>query len=289
MQIALNILSLSSFYLCFALGLALVFGVMGIINFAHGELYMLGAYSAFLGVEYLGPGMGALPAYLLSFALAALVSGTLGAVIYLVIVRRLSDKPLTIFIATLALSYMLQVTVAEVFGPVGQTMTSPFRGIVSVGGAILPWSRAFVIAAILTLVVVLWILLKKTDVGRRMRAVAQNPRGATLQGVNVSRIGIMTLVLGSAIAGVSGAIMAPIGGISPYMGAAALWKAFIIIIVGGLGNIWGAVAAAFLFGTIDTLMAANGLGSYQALTNAAIMLLVLSVMPSGLFGRKDAA
>jgi branched-chain amino acid transport system permease protein/urea transport system permease protein len=287
MQILLNILSLSSFYLCFALGLAVVFGVMRVINFAHGELYMLGAYSAFITMGALGPVIGPMPAYLASFAAAATLCGALGAAIHIGLVAPLREKPLTIFIATLALSYMLQTVVVEIFGPVGQSLPSPIRGILRIGDGILPWSRIFVIAAISVMTLALWFFLARSDVGRRIRAVAQNPRGALLQGVSVTRTAMLTLVLGSAIAGVSGAIMAPVAGVSPFMGAAALWKAFIIIIVGGIGSIWGAVAAAVLFGTLDTLMTSFGGGRYLALTNAAIMLIVLSLMPAGLFGERD--
>lgn len=287
MQIALNILSLSSFYLCFALGLAVVFGVMRVINFAHGELYMIGAYTAWLTVSVLGGSIGILPAYALSFLFAAMVTAFLGAVIYWTIVRRLEDKPLSIFIATLALSYVMQVIVVEVFGPVGQSMPPAIKGVLRFDGALIPWSRVFVILAISALAVILWIFLMKSDLGCSIRAVAQNPRGALLQGVNVSRIAMLTLIIGSAIGGIAGAIMAPIAGVTPFMGAAALWKAFIIIIVGGIGSIWGAVAAALLFGVVDTSMNALGAGSYLALTNAAIMLFILSVMPSGLFGQKE--
>lgn len=287
MQIALNILSLSSFYVCFALGLALVFGVMRIINFAHGEFYMLGAYSAYLAINVLGPVIGPVPAYLSSLVLGSALTGVLGIAVYFGIVRPLSEKPLTIFIATLALSYVLQVIVVEIFGPVGQSLSSPIKGIVRIGDAVLPWSRVFVILTITGLALALWSFLMRTGLGRRIRAVAQNPRGALLQGISVTRIGLVTFVVGSSIAGMSGAIMAPIAGISPFMGAAALWKAFIIIIVGGIGSIWGAVAAALLFGATDTLMTVFGAGRYMALTNAAIMLAVLSVMPSGLFGEKD--
>lgn len=287
MQTILNILSLSSFYLCFALGLAVVFGVMRIINFAHGELYMLGAYSAYLSVGFLGPVIGPLPAYLLSFVVAAIVSGVLGMLIYLILIRMLQDRPLTIFIATLAFSYMLQAIVVQLFGPVGQSLVSPVPGVMKLGEALLPWSRVFVIVAISSLTVMLWVLLKKSGVGRSIRAVAQNPRGALLQGVSVTRIGLITLLIGSAIAGIAGAIMAPISGITPFMGAAALWKAFIIIIVGGIGSIWGAVAAALLFGVVDTVMTGIGGGQYLALMNALIMLTVLSLMPGGLFGERE--
>lgn len=287
MQVALNILSLGSFYLCFALGLALVFGVMRVINFAHGELYMLGAYCAFVAVNTLGPLTGVVPAYLASFVFAAAVSGLMGAVIYYGIVSKLMDKPLTIFVATLALSYVLQVIVVQIFGPVGKSISPPIKGILHFGGAVLPTSRVFVIVAVSVLAAALWLFLTRTDVGRRVRANAQNPLGARLQGVSVTRVSLLTLVLGSSLAGISGAIMAPLSTITPFMGSVALWKAFIIIIVGGIGSIWGAAAAALMFGAIDTLMTTFGAGRFQAITNAAIMLFVLSVMPSGLFGEKD--
>jgi branched-subunit amino acid ABC-type transport system permease component len=273
--------------MCFALGLALVFGVMRIINFAHGELYMLGAYSAYVGTFFLSPVTGAGAAYAASFLIAAIVTGTLGALIFFGIVERLKARPLTVFIATLALSYILQTIVVQIFGPVGQSLTSPLKGVLQIGGGFIPWSRVFVVVAITVLALSLWLLLGRTAIGRSIRAVAQNPRGALLQGVNVKRIGLFTVVLGSILAGLAGVIMAPITGLNPFMGAVALWKAFIIIIVGGIGSVWGAAAAAIIFGTIDTLMSTFGAGRFLALVNAGIMLFVLSVMPSGLFGEKD--
>jgi branched-subunit amino acid ABC-type transport system permease component len=287
MQTLINICSLSAFYMCFALGLALVFGIMRIINFAHGEIYAMGAYTAFITNASLGPTLGAPKAWVLSFAAAAILAALLGGAIHFLIVRRLDGRPLSIFIATLALSYILQVAILGVFGPVGLNLAPPVRGVVTIEGAIIPWSRVLVIAGALGLALALWTFLMRSDAGRVVRAVAQNPRGAVLQGVEVSRVGLLTLMLGSAIAGVSGALMAPVVSISPYMGATALWKAFVIIIVGGIGSVWGAAAAAILFGTLDTLMSSLGAGQYLALTNAAIMLVVLSVRPHGLFGEKE--
>ncbi|BAV52479.1 ABC transporter permease (plasmid) [Mesorhizobium loti] len=287
MQIVLNCLSLTSFYLCFALGLALVFGVMRIINFAHGEFFMIGAYATYLCVATLAPQIGGPSAWLVGAIVAAGITGLLGAVLYRTVVVPLADKPLAIFIATLALSYVLQTIVVQIFGPVGLSISPPLRGVVSVGGAILPASRAMVIVAAAALSIGLWIYLMRTESGRRIRAVAQNPRGALLQGIKTRNVGNLTLIIGSGIAGICGAAMGPISQISPYMGGPALWKAFIIIIVGGIGNVWGAVAAAAIFGVLDTLMSQFGGGRFLALTSAAIMLFVLSVKPSGLFGEKE--
>ncbi|MFB8343841.1 branched-chain amino acid ABC transporter permease [Brucella cytisi] len=287
MQILLNCLSLTSFYLCFALGLALVFGVMRIINFAHGEFFMIGAYATYLSISVLGPEVGGPASWIIGALLATVVTGLLGSALHTTIVVPLSDKPLSIFIATLALSYVLQVIVIQFFGPVGLSVSPPVRGVINIGGAILPASRLVVIGAAAALAAGLWVFLMRTESGRRIRAVAQNPRGALLQGIRTARVGKLTLIIGSSIAGVCGAAMGPISQFSPYMGAGALWKAFIIIIVGGIGNIWGAVAAAAIFGVLDTLMAQFGAGRFLPLTSAAIMLVVLSIRPWGLFGERE--
>lgn len=287
MQILLNCLSLTSFYLCFALGLALVFGVMRIINFAHGEFFMIGAYATYLCISTLSPQVGGPVAWAIGAIVAAAVTGLLGLALHRTMVVPLGDKPLAIFISTLALSYVIQTIVVQIFGPVGLSIAPPVRGVVNFGGAILPASRLVVIGAAAVLAAGLWVFLMRSEAGRRIRAVAQNPRGALLQGIRTEKVGRLTLILGSSIAGICGAAMGPISQISPFMGAGALWKAFIIIIVGGIGNIWGAVAAAAIFGVLDTLMSQFGAGRFLALTSAAVMLFVLSVKPSGLFGEKE--
>lgn len=287
MQIALNALSLSAFYTCFALGLALVFGVMRIINFAHGDFYMIGAYAAWLCITLLAPMLGTVPAYLIGCLAAVFVLGVLGLALNAAIVRPLADRPLAIFVATLALSYVLQTVVVQVFGPGGQSVGTPLRGVLRVEGAVLPWQRVTVIGVAAIVVVLLWLFLQRTRTGRAIRAVSQNERGALLQGVNIRAVGALTLALGSLIAGGAGAAMAPIAGVNPFMGVDALWKAFIIIIVGGIGSIWGAVAAAILFGSFDTLISSLGQGRFLALSDAVVMLAVLAVKPSGLFGESD--
>jgi branched-subunit amino acid ABC-type transport system permease component len=127
----------------------------------------------------------------------------------------------------------------------------------------------------------------RTNVGRAVRATAQNRTGAMLQGISMQRIGLITMLVGSVLAALSGVLMASVQGISPFMGSDAIWRAFIIIIVGGIGSISGAIAAAFMFGTLDTLLTTFGLGNFVAMIDAIIMLLILAFMPSGLLGSRE--
>jgi len=287
MQIIANIAFLSMFYVSFAVGLALVFGVMRTINFAHGEFYMLGGYALWL---LLGLLTGILPdelTFVIALCVAAGVVGTLGILAQLSIFRRLRDRPFSIFMATLALSYILQVMVVKAIGPMGQSVPAIFPGFVGFAGMILPIQRLVVFSLVVVMISGLWFFLMRTDLGRAVRATAQNKTGAMLQGISMSRMALTTMFIGSALAAISGVLMASVLTIGPFVGGEAIWRAFIIIIVGGIGSLPGAVLAAFLFGTIDTLMTTFGAGKFSAMVDAVIMLLVLSFKPSGLLGVRE--
>jgi branched-subunit amino acid ABC-type transport system permease component len=287
MQIVANIVFLSTFYVSFAVGLALVFGVMRTINFAHGEFYMLGGYSLWL---LLGVISGTLPdgaTFIIALVVAAGVVGVLGVLVQLTIFHRLREHPFSIFMATLGLSYVLQVVVVKSIGPMGQSVPAIFPGFVFFEDMILPIQRLVVLASTAVMMSGLWYFLMRTDLGRAVRAAAQNKTGAMLQGISMSRIALTTMFVGSALAAVSGVLMGSVLIIGPFMGGEALWRAFIIIIVGGIGSLPGTVVAAFLFGTIDTLMTTLGAGKFSAMVDAIIMLLVLSFMPSGLLGSRE--
>ena len=287
MQIAANIAFLSMFYVSFAVGLALVFGVMRTINFAHGEFYMLGGYALWLTLGLLS---GVLPdelTFIIALCVAAGVVGTLGILAQLSIFRRLRDHPFSIFMATLGLSYVLQVVVVKAIGPMGQSVPAIFPGFVRFEGMILPIQRLVVFGFVVVMISGLWLFLMRTDLGRAVRATAQNKTGAMLQGISMSRMALTTMFIGSALAAISGVLMASVLTIGPFMGGEAIWRAFIIIIVGGIGSLSGTVLAAFLFGTIDTLMTTFGAGKFSAMVDAVIMLLVLSFMPSGLLGARE--
>jgi branched-subunit amino acid ABC-type transport system permease component len=169
----------------------------------------------------------------------------------------------------------------------GQSAPAIFPGFVFFEGMILPIQRLVVFAFTAVMMGGLWFFLMRTDLGRAIRATAQNKTGAMLQGISMNRIALTTMFVGSALAAISGVLMGSVLMIGPFMGGEALWRAFIIIIVGGIGSLPGTVVAAFLFGTIDTLMTTVGAGKFSAMVDAIIMLSVLSFMPSGLLGSRE--
>jgi len=286
MQVVANIIFLSTFYVSFTLGLALIFGVMRIANFAHGEFYMLGGYALSLTLGQLG-GLPNAVVLVVAMVVAALLVGTLGALMQLALFRRLREQPFAIFMVTFGLSYALQVVVVKAVGPVGLSVPTMFPGALRIFGAVVPVQRLVVTVLTFAMIGALWLFLMHSSVGRAIRAVAQNRTGAVLQGININLMGTVTMFLGSALAAMSGVLMGSLLSITPFMGSDAIWRAFIIIIVGGLGSISGAVVAAFAFGALDTLLVAFGLGHLVALSDALIMLLVLAFRPSGILGAKE--
>ena len=287
MQIVANFLFLSSSYLAFALGLALVFGVMRIVNYAHGELYMLGGYVLFSVVLVLRGGVPGVVIFAVAIVLAALLVGAIGILIQKGIVERLGDRPFSIFMATLGISYILQVLVIQFIGPSGRSIPPLFPGVIRFADAILPIQRIVAAGTSIAMLVMLWLFLMHTHTGRAVRAAAQNKTGALLQGISIQRVGLITMMIGAALAGVSGVLTSSVLGVTPFMGGEAIWRAFLIIIVGGIGSLPGAVLAAFLFGALDTMLPALGYGRFVAMTDALIMLLILSFRPNGLLGTRD--
>lgn len=287
MQIIANILFLSTFYMAFSIGLALIFGVMRTINFAYGELFMFGAYGLFAAVTLM---QGHLPSPIIlfvAFVLGAFIVGLMGGVIQKLLVQPLSERPFSIFMATLGLSYVLQVIMVQSVGSVGRYVPPMFPGIVQFGGMIMPVQRIVVVLVTFGMILALWYFLMRTVTGRAVRAAAQNKTGATLQGISIQRIAFITMMVGCALAAMSGVMMGSVMSINPFMGFEAIWRAFIIIIVGGIGSIPGAVVAAFLFGTLDTLLTSAGYGQFAPMMDAVIMLLILAFRPNGLLGVKE--
>lgn len=287
MQILFNISTLSAFYISFSLGLALIFGVMRIINFAHGELFMLGGYTLWIFSTLL---RGTIPdPYIFFFALlfAFLWVGLIGLLLQLTLFRALKDAPFAILMATLGLSYIIQVLVVNLIGPSGRSVPTLFPGVIRMHTMILPYQRMLVVVLAFAMVLGLFYLLMHTRTGRAIRAVAQNPKGAALQGINIMQVGMITIALGAALAGAAGVMIGSVNSVNPFMGGEAIWRAFIIIIVGGIGSIPGVILAACMFGTLDTLLAAFGFGKYVAMVDAVVMLAVLTWRPHGLLGMRE--
>ncbi len=287
MQNIVNVLSLTSFYVSFSLGLAMVFGILRIVNYAHGEIYMIGGYALFLVVSALNGVVPGPVVMLLALLLSALIGAAIGVVLQWGIFAPLKDKAFSIFMATLGVSYILQSLVVLTIGATGRSISPLFPGFTKLYGAIFPNQRIFVFCMTLLLVGALYLLLMHTAYGRRIRAVAQNPRGAVLQGINLRQVNLWTAVIGAVLASVAGTLMASVVSINPYMGNEAIWRAFIIIIVGGIGSIPGAIIAAVVFATTDTLMLFFGFGKLNALVDALVMLAVLAIRPQGILGVKE--
>jgi branched-chain amino acid transport system permease protein len=277
-QALLNGFGLAMAYVLVALGLTLIFSILEIINFAHGEFYMFGAFMAYLGFTVWG-----LP-YLLALVAAIVVVGLSGLVAERLVFRHLRGKTLNAFIVSLGLLWVMQAMAQLAFGIQDKSVRSAFSGIVRVAGVIISVERLAVSVAAVMLIVGLYVFLEFTRTGRAMRATAQDADGAALQGVNIELVSALGFALGCALAGASGALLAPVFSVSTTMGALPVVKAFIIIIVGGMGSLPGAVLGGIILGAVE------GVGTLffgSAAVNMLGFLMVIAILllrPRGLFG-----
>ena len=286
LQTTVNALYAASFMALIAVGLVLIFGVMGVINFAHGELYMLGAYS----VVYLFADRQ-LP-FLLAVTVGLIFVGLLGLAMERALFRPLRANPLGGLIASMGLLLVLQALVVLGFGvrmehipPPTQTMLPVF----GIDGVSIPLQRLYVIVAAVVLLSALWLFLRRSKFGWALRACAQDPEAAALQGISMHQTARLALFIGAALAGVAGALTAPLVRVYPYMGHSVIVTAFIIIIVGGLGSLEGAVIAAVLYAFVHTFVTTFADGVIADIVGLLLMLLVLVVKPTGLFGTQERA
>jgi branched-chain amino acid transport system permease protein len=282
-QTAVNAAYAASYMALVAVGLVLIFGVMGVINFAHGELYMAGAYT----VVALYAGLG------LPFPVAVVAGlvfvGALGLLMEWSFFRPLRDNPLGGLIASIGFLLVLQSAAVLGFGIRMQNVSPVTKERLTLGGAVLTYERLTVILAAIVLLSLLWLFLRRTRFGRALRAVSQDREAAALQGISIDRTARLAMFIGAALAGVAGALTAPLVAPSPYMGHSVIVTAFIIIIVGGIGSLEGAVVAAILYAFVHTFVTTLYDGVIANIVGLLLMLGVLVVMPNGLFGAKERA
>lgn len=285
LQTSLNALYAASFMALVAVGLVLIFGVMGIINFAHGELYMLGAYAVV--AVYADFKMS----FFLAVAIGLVFVGMVGIGMERGLFRPMRDNPLGGLVVSIGFLLILQALAVVGFGvrmehipPSTQTILHPFGG-----SAVLPLQRLYVIIAAIVLLSALWLFLRKTRFGWAMRACAQDPEAAALQGISMNQVSRLAFFIGASLAGVAGALTAPLVRVQPYMGHSVIITAFIIIIVGGIGSLEGAVVAAVLYAFVHTFVTTFYDGVIADIVGLVLMLLVLIVKPTGLFGARDRA
>ena len=280
-QALANGLIIGLLYLLMAIGFTLVFGVMRVVNFAHGEFYMLGAFAAYLGVTRLQ--LPFLAAVCLAFAAAV----ALGWLIEMVVLKGFRGDELSGMIATIGLAMVLQNGALLLFGPDPQSMPPVAQGVLSLGPVIMPLSRLYVVAFSVAVLAALYAFLMHSRMGRALRAVVQDAEIASAQGINARLIYPLGFGIGVALAVVAGALMAPVFSVSPGIGATPLLKAFIVVILGGLGSIPGAALASLLLGVTES--AANTFMSSSAsdMLLFGLVMLMLIFRPAGLLGQPE--
>ena len=269
-------------YTLLASGLTLIFGILNIPNFGHGALYMLGAFFTYFFVTSMGIN------YWLCLVLTFVSIGVIGFVIERIIFHPIRNAPhANGFAAALGLLIILQGGVLYLFGGDFRQVPVPYSAmILSVGPIVITLQRLMMIVSSIAIMIMLQLFIKKTVTGATIEAVAQNSEGAQLLGISVNRVRALTFLLGTALAGVAGTLMAPITSVHPNMGFGPLLIAFAAVIFGGMGSLPGAMIGAFICGIVETLTAGYISAAYKDLAIFAVMIAILLLLPQGLMGKR---
>lgn len=283
LQQAINGLTIGSIYALVALGYTMVYGIIKLINFAHGEVYMLGAYMTFVGIKYLN-----LP-FLLALVFAVVVCAIVGYLIERIAYRPLrKSSRISALISAIGVSILLQSLVIYVFG--ADVISFPEVTLLPnfyIGSILIKGHQILIFVITILCLVFLQYLVYHTDLGRAMRAVSVDPEAASLMGINVNKTIALTFVIGSALAGIAGSLVGVYyATLAPAMGVSHGLKAFVAAVFGGIGLLPGAVLGGFLIGIIETLFIALGYSLWREAVVYGILILILVVKPSGLLGKK---
>jgi urea transport system permease protein len=286
-------LSLGSVLLLAAIGLAITFGVMGVINMAHGEMVMLGAYVTFVVQETIRAHNPALFDYSLVFAvpLAFMVAGLIGILIEQGIIRFLYGRPLETLLATWGLSLILQQSVRTAFGPTNKEVSNPswMSGAFELGQITVTYNRLWIICFTLGIFVALLGLLRWTRLGLEMRAVTQNRAMAASMGIRTGRVDALTFGLGSGIAGIAGVALSQIDNVSPNLGQGYIIDSFMVVVFGGVGNLWGTLVGALTLGIANKFLEPFAGAVLGKIAILVLIILYIQKRPRGLFALKGRA
>lgn len=271
-----------SFYAMLSLGLAVIFGLLGIVNFAHGALYMIGAYVAWIGFEHFGLN------YWMALIVAPLVVGALGVVIERTLLKRLYKiDPIYGLLLTFGLALIAEGVFRDQFGVSGQSYSVPdaLQGATNLGFMILPNYRAWVIVASLTVCFGTWFVIERTRLGAYLRAGTENPALVQAFGINVPVMVMLTYAAGAGLAAIAGVLAAPVIQITPLMGSNLIIVVFAVVVIGGMGSILGSILTGLMLGIVEGLTKVF----YPEASNIVvfvIMAIVLMIRPAGLFGKE---
>lgn len=278
--------SIGAVLLLIALGLTFTFGQMGVINLAHGEFIMAGAYTAFMLQAVVGT--NAVP---VALPVAFLIAGLLGLTLERLAIRKFYGRPLDTLLLTFGVSLILQQLARDLFGAPNVNVSRPtwLDGNLTLGGVRLPYTRMFMLVLAIGCVVGIYLYLTRTRHGRRMRAVVQNRQLASVTGVNTSRADQLAFFVGSGLAGVAGVAITLIGPIGPTLGTAYIVDAFLVVIAGGLGQLRGAVIVAFALGMFNSFVESVTDASLAKVVVFVVIVAFLQVRPQGLVALRTRA
>jgi len=286
-------LSLGSVLLLAAIGLAITFGVMGVINMAHGEMVMIGAYTTFIVQEVIRSRFPGLFDWSLAIAipLAFLVAGLVGIAIERGVIRFLYGRPLETLLATWGISLILQQAVRTAFGPTNREVGAPnfMSGAFEIGQLAITWNRLWIIVFAALVFAALLAILKLTPIGLQMRAVTQNRRMASAMGIRTGRVDALTFGLGSGVAGLAGVALSQIDNVSPNLGQSYIIDSFMVVVFGGVGNLWGTLISAMTLGVANKLLEPYAGAVLGKIALLVFIILFIQKRPRGLFALKGRA
>lgn len=276
----LNGLGLGMIYFLISVGLTLIFGLLNVVNFAHGAFFLLGSYLCYTTVTLTG-------SFWLSLLIAPLVVGMLAWLLERVLIRRIYHLPHTFqILVTLGIALIIQEASIMLWGPAGKSVPTPelLRGIVRLGNFAYPQYRLFLIGFAALVAIALWLLLERTRFGALVRAGSESTETVSLLGVNIFRLFSITFALGVALAGLAGVLSAPLRGANPFLGPEILGVAFVVVVIGGMGSFAGALVAGLMVGVTQSVMASLWPQGSSLMIYAAMAVVIL-LRPYGLFGR----
>jgi branched-chain amino acid transport system permease protein len=281
-QVLVNGLTAGSFYVLMALGFTLIFGIMRLVNFAHGEFYMLGAFVVYHLYGRLGVN------FFVALAAAAVTVALLGAVVERVIFVPLRARELSMLMSALGLSIALQGVMAVTEGVEALSLPAPVRGVYRSSWLVFPLDRLLVVAVAVVVLALFYAFIRWSKVGQALRAVAQDGEAALMQGIPVNRVYTTAFAIGCALAAIAGGVIGPVFSLNVYMGQSAILKAFVVVILGGLGSIPGAVVGGLLLGLAESIFASLFGALVSDMLGFLMIMLILLWRPFGLLGRATA-
>ena len=280
-------LSLGSVLVLAAIGLAITFGVMGVINMAHGELIMLGAYTTYVIQQMMPNHIGL--SLVIAVPAAFVVAGLVGILIERLVIRHLYGRPLETLLATFGISLILQQAVRSIFSPLNRSVETPawMSGSLEINPALsLTYNRLYIIFFCLAVFALLYLIIKRTSLGLSVQAVSQNRPMARAMGIRASRVDALTFGLGSGIAGIAGVALSQLTNVGPNLGQAYIIDSFMVVVFGGVGNLWGTLISGFTLGIANKFMEPWAGAVLAKILVLVFIILFIQKRPRGLFPKK---